>query len=263
MSRRPWVPAAVLSVAACVATAGLVPVGSAGAATLDRLALNGRAPRTVEMNVTVATGGLSASGVIWLNAATDSFSAKLEVPLVSTSTEFDLRAVGHVIYLTSPNLSTASGPVWYTLRASWPRLGAYGHFLAKPDAAILTLLANARVSHQGHFTTYEATRSHVSLGTVGAAHRASPAGKLDVRLTTGAQGEFTSLRASLTSGAATTTVSMNVVSYNHPVTIVAPPRSRATTSAAPLLRQLFTSGVLGSFVLPGRWLQALSRAKLS
>ena len=178
------------------------------------------------------------------------------------SLRFDLRAVNKVIYLTSPNLATVAGPVWYTLRASWPALAAYAHFLVQPRAAILRLLANVRVTHHGTSTTYESRRTRVALGAVGATGRPST-GAIDVRLTTGAQGEFTGLWASLTSGAATTTVSMSVVSYNRPVSITAPVKGSATTPAGPLLKQLLSSGVLGSFVLPTRWLQLLSRAKLS
>ena len=265
MSRRPVMFVAVSTTAALAAVMTLVAVAPGGATTGDRLALKGRAPTTVELKVAVATGGLlSTSGLVWLNAATNTFSARLDVPLVTASTEFDLRAVNKVIYLTSPNLSTAAGPVWYTLRASWPALAAYAHFLAKPNAAILTLLANSRVTRHGSSTTYESRHTRVNLGAVGATgHGPSSTGTIDVRLTTGAQGEFTGLWTSLTSGAATTTVSVNVVSYNQPVSITMPAKGSATTPAGPLLKQLLSSGALGSFVLPTRWLQLLSRAKLS
>ncbi len=263
--RRVSVSVSMLAVVVTTALTMGVAVTPGAATTGDRLALAGRAPTTVELDVAVKTGGLlSTSGVLWLNAATNTFSARLDVPLVTSSTEFDLRAVNKVIYLTSPNLSDASGPVWYTLHASWPALSAYAHFLAKPNAAILRLLANTRVSHRGTSTTYESRRTHVALGSVGAASRApSSSGTIDVRVTTGAQGEFTGLWASLASGAATTTVSINVVAYNRPVSISAPPRARATTPAGPLLHQLLSSGALGSFVLPTRWLELLSGAKLS
>ena len=264
MSRR--LSLLVVSIAALtVASTSVVAVSPGAASARDPLGLGGRAPSTVALKVSVTTGGLlSTSGEVWLDAATNSFSAKLEVPLVTSSTEFDVRAVNKEIYLTSPNLANASGPVWYTLGATWPALANYAHVLARPNAAILTLLANARITRHGGSTTYESTRSGVSLGRVGASSRTpSSAGALDVRLTTGPQGEFTGLRASLTSGAATTVVSISVVSYNRPLSISAPPRSRATSPAGPLLRQLLTSGALGSFVLPTSWVRFLSRAKLS
>ena len=263
MSRR---AALLVSVAAfTVAATSVVGVSPGVASTRDPLGLGGRAPSTVALKVSVTTGGLlSTSGEIWLDAATNSFSAKLEVPLVTSTTEFDVRAVHKMIYLTSPNLANASGPVWYTLGATWPVLANYAHFLARPNAAILTLLANARITHHGGSTTYESTRSGVSLGRVGASGRTpSSTGKLDVRLTTGPQGEFTGLWASLTAGAATTVTSISVASYNRPVRISAPPRSRATSPAGPLLRQLLSSGALGSFVLPSSWVRFLGRAKLS
>jgi hypothetical protein len=254
----------LLAVAVAVTAASVVVATSGTAATSDPLALHGRSPRSVAMNVSIATGGLvGASGVVWLNAATNAFAAKLEVPLLTSSTEFDVRAINGVIYLTSPNLANATGPVWYTLRATWPSLAHYAHYLLKPNPALLSLLANARITHHGGASTYEITRSHVSLGTLGARRTGGGArGKLDVRVTTGPQGEFTGLRAVLTTSTATTTVSFNVVSFNLAHTITAPPPARAATSAAPLLQQLFTSGALGSFVLPTSWLQLLGRAKL-
>ena len=263
MSRRTALLASIAALT--VAATSVVAVSPGAASTRDPLGLGGRAPSTVALKLSVTTGGLlSTSGEVWLDAATDSFSAKLEVPLVTSSTEFDVRAVHKVIYLTSPNLANASGPVWYTLGATWPVLADYAHFLARPNASILRLLANARVTRHGGSTTYESTRAGVSLGRIGNS-RSTPtsAGKLDVRLTTGPQGEFTGLWASLTSGAATTVVSISVASYNRPVSITAPPRSRATSPAGPLLRQLLSSGALGSFVLPTSWVRFLGRAKLS
>jgi hypothetical protein len=256
---------ALILAAVLIATGVVYATTGPATTTSDPLVLDGHAPRTVELNVAIATGGLlSTSGNLWLDAATSSLSAKLEVPLVSTSTEFDVRAIHNIVYLTSPNLADASGRVWYILHATWPSITRFARYVVKPNAAFLTLLANARITRRGFATTYELTRSHVSLGTF-ATKKASPAatGSLDVRLTTGAQGEFTGLWAALHSGAATTTVTLNVVAYNRPVTIVAPPRSRATTPATPLLQQLLSGGALGSLVLPSQLLQLLSRAKLS
>lgn len=254
-----------LLLAGVVTAASVVAVSAGTAATSHSLVLHGRSPRSVVLNVSIATGGLvGASGEVWLSAATNAFAAKLEVPLLTSSTEFDVRAINNVVYLTSPNLANATGLVWYTLHATWPSLSRYAHYLVKPNAAFLTLLANARITRHGRATTYEITRSNVSLGTMGSKQTVgSTRGKLDVRVTTGAQGEFTGLWAALTTGTATTTVSFSVVSYNRAPAVTAPPRARATNRAAPLLTQLFTSGVLGSFVLPTSWLQLLSRAKLS
>jgi hypothetical protein len=263
---RPLVALGALILAVALIVAGVVYASSGPTTpTSDPLVLNGHAPRTAELIMSVATGGLlSVSGTLWIDAATSSLSAKLEVPLVSSSTEFDVRAVHNELYLTSPNLADASGPVWYVLHATWPSITRFAKDVVDPNATLLTLLANARTMHHGFDTTYELTRSHVSLGTFGD-KKASPAatGNLKVRVTTGAQGEFTGIWASLQSGGATTTVSMDVVSYNRSVTIVAPPRSRATTPAGPLLQQLLSSGALGSLVLPSQLLQLLSRAKLS
>ena len=267
MSRnRPLVALGALVLAVALIVTGIVyAVAGPSTPTTDPLVLNGHAPQTVEFHLAIATGGrLSTSGTVWIDAAASSLSAKLEVPLVSTSTEFDVRALDKEVYLTSPNLANASGPVWYVLHASFPSVTRFASYVVRPNAALLSLLANARITHDGYSTTYELTRAHVSLGTFGSAKSApAGAGSLDVRLTTGAQGEFTGLWAALHSGSATTTVTLDVVAYNQPVVIVAPPASHATTPAGPLLQQLLTSGALGSLVLPSQVLQLLSRAKLS
>jgi hypothetical protein len=217
------------------------------------------------LGVNLSTGGsFQTSGTITINAATSSLSAVLQVPVVTADTTFYVRAVKDRVYLTSPNLADASGPVWYTLAAKWPPLSGLAHYLVKPNAAVLTLLANARVVHHGHETTYELHRTNVALGALRSSGRTISAnGTLDVRLTTGRQGEFTELWIATSTKTSTTTVDLRVLSYNQTAIIVVPPKSRSTTSASPLLQQLLSSGALGSLVLPSQVLQALSRAKLS
>ena len=115
-----------------------------------------------------------------------------------------------------------------------------------------------RDSH-GYSTIYEMNRTNVSLGTFSPqAKSATVPGKLHLILTTGQQGEVTNLWARLSSGADSTIVSLRVLAYNPRVEITAPPPSRATTPAGPLLGQLIKSGVLGSLVLPTQLLQSLS-----
>ena len=230
----------------------------------DPLVLNGHTPRGVQLAFSLSTGGsLRTSGTIWLNVATSALKATLSVPVLTAATEFDARELGNTLYLTSPNLADATGPVWYVEHLQWPSLSALGPILLKPNSALLTLLANARITHRGFSTTYEMNRTNVSLGTF-SPKATSPTlqGKLDLILTTGQQGEFTSLWARLTSRTDTTTVYLNVLAYNPRVSITAPSASRATAPAGPLLNQLVKSGALGSLVLPTQLLQLLSHAKL-
>jgi hypothetical protein len=258
---------AVGSVLVAVVLATGIVYGTSGNAepAKDSLVLNGHAPRSMELGVTLSTGGsFRTSGTITINATTSSLSAVLQVPVVTADTTFYVRAVKDRVYLTSPNLADASGPVWYTLAAKWPPLAGLAHYLVKPNAAVLTLLANARVVHHGHETTYELHRTNVALGALRSSGRTISAnGTLDVRLTTGRQGEFTELWIATSTKTSTTTVDLRVLSYNQTAIIVVPPKSRSTTSASPLLQQLLSSGALGSLVLPSQVLQALSRAKLS
>lgn len=255
--------ALAIAVVVLVATVAYSSSGSS-APHRDPLVLNGRVPHGVELSLSLSTGGsLRTSGTVWLDTATSALRATLLIPVVTAATEFDVRAMGRRLYLTSPNLADATGPVWYVQSLQWPSLSALGRILLKPNVALLTLLANARITRRGYFTTYEMKRTNVSLGTFSAGAK-SPTlqGNLDLLLTTGQQGEFTDLWARLTSASATTIVSLRVLSYNPQVVITAPPASRATTPAGPLLSQLRKSGALGSLVLPTQLLQLFSHAKL-
>lgn len=232
------------------------------ASSRDAVVLHGRAPRTVELSLRVSTGGsLRTSGTVWIDARSNSLSAHLEVPMVTSDTSVEVRAVNQRLYITSPNLDGAAGPVWFTRKLNWPALQVVVSNLVHPSAALLSVLANARITHAGSFTTYEFHDSHLALGTVGRA--ISAAGRLRVRLTTGRHGEVTRAWVSLTSSSASTTVTLVPLSFGFPVAIVAPPASQHVTSASPLISQLFSTGVLGGLVLPEQWLRVLNAAKLS
>lgn len=254
-----------LLVAAAVTFVSVLTVNADTApSTKDPLVLNGHSPRTVELSINLSTGGsLRTSGTIGIDFASSSLRAQLEVPMLTAATAFSVRAINHRLYLTSPNLDNAAGPVWYTLGVKWPSITSLARYLVKPNVALLTLLANARITHSGYSTTYEFQESHVALGTLGKAKAAGATGHLSVRLSTGRQGEVTGAWASLVSPSATTTVSLRVLSYNHPLTITAPPSSQPTTSASPLISQLLSTGALGALILPAQWLHLFQRAKSS
>lgn len=251
---------------AAVLLVGAVVLASSGPSTprSDALVLDGHPPHSVELALTLSTGGsLRTSGTVWIDMATSALRATLLVPVVTADTAFEVRALGRRLYLTSPNLADSTGPVWYVQPLKWPSLTPLEKIVLRPNVAFLTLLANARITHDGQFTTYRLTRSNVSLGTLSPkATSASMPGHLELTVTTGRQGEFTALWARLSSKSATTTVAVHVLSYNPVLSISAPPASRATSPAGPLLSQLLSSGALGSLVLPTQLLQLLSTAKV-
>jgi hypothetical protein len=265
-SKRRLVSLIALVLVASVLVASVL-YSSSGPSTprTDPLILNGRTPHSMELSLALSTGGsLRTSGILWIDAANSTLSATLQVPVLTADTEFDVRALGHRLYFTSPNLANATGPVWYVQPLQLPKLSALGHLFLQPSVALLTLLANARIIHHGFFTTYEMNRSNVSLGTFSPKVKSAKVqGNLDLTITTGRQGEFTALWARLTSTSDTTIVSLHVLSFNPRVSIIAPPASHATTPAGPLLSALLKSGALGSLVLPTQLLQLLSHAKLS
>jgi hypothetical protein len=230
----------------------------------DLLALHGRPPHSVELAVTLRTGSsLQATGTLTINALTSAVSGRLEIPITTAPTTIDVRALKDRLYLTSPNLADATGPVWYSEHVSFPALGGFAHYLVRPDAAILTLLAGATPSHHDGTTTYRFERRHVTLGRLGATHSTALTGELDVRLTLGRQGEVTDVWLSVNSTTQRTSLDLRVLSYNQPAAVAAPPASRSTRSASPLLKELFTSGALGSVVVPATLLHGVSATKVS
>jgi hypothetical protein len=239
--------------------------GTSGVGGVDPLVLNGRAPHSVELRVSLSTGtSFTTSGTVTINTSANALGARLLVPVLTADTEVDVRATGGHVYLTSPNLADASGPVWYTLATHWPSFAGLSKFLLRPNPSTLTLLANAKIVHAGYATTYEFKRSNVALGSLTSTHSPkSLKGTLELHLTTGAQGEFTSLRAIITSASATTTVRLGVVSYNHSVSITPPPATRARSSASPLISQILSSGALGSLYVPAQLLTLIRGAKVS
>ncbi len=261
MKRRPLLVCLVAVVVVSMVVVALGATASHPPARVDPAPLDGRTPRSIELAATLSTGGsLSASGTIWIDTLSSALSAELEVPIVTAPTAFSVRAIDGRLYVTSPNLADASGPQWYTLALSWPSITRLAHALVRPDPALLGLLAHTRVTHAGAFSTYEGSRANVSLNTFGSSS-ASGRGTLELRLTTGRQGEFTGLWVRFTSGANTTTVDLQVLSYNRPHVIVAPPASRATQSASPLLSELVKSGELGSLVVPAALLKLAERTR--
>jgi hypothetical protein len=239
--------------------------GTSGVGRVDPLVLNGRAPHSVELRVSLSTGAsFTTSGTVAIDTSANALGARLLVPVLTADTEVDVRATGGHVYLTSPNLADASGPVWYTLATRWPSFAGLSKFLLRPNSSTLTLLANASIAHAGYVTTYEFNRSNVALGSLTSSHSPSNLkGTLEIRLTTGAQGEFTSLRVVIISASATTTVQLDVVSYNHSVSIAPPPLARARASASPLISQILSSGALGSLFVPTQLLTLIRGAKVS
>lgn len=263
--RRRLFPIAALTIVAVLLAIFVTSFKGPASPRTDPLALRGRAPQRVELSLSVASSGsLRGSGTIWLDLKSRSLRATLEVPVVTANTEIDVRALGQSLFLTSPNLADARGPVWYVQPFRLPQLSALAPILLKPDVALLTLLANARISHDGVYTTYESKRSSIPLSALSATAKTGRLpGNVDLTLTTGRSGEFVALSARFTSATNTTSVGLHVLSYHPRETITSPPPSRATTPAGPLLHQFLTSGALGSLVLPTQLLQLFDRPKLS
>ncbi len=254
---------AALVVALVVLLAALTWANSGTTSRGDPLVLHGHAPASVEFTLTVSTTGLRrTSGTVWLDLVTGALRATLAVPVLTAATEIDVREVGDRLFLTSPNLADAAGPVWYVQPVRWPSVRGLAPIVVAPRRALATLLAHATIARHGDVTTYEVRRRPVRLASVTAPGAPTSAGTLDVVVTAGAHGELTALWARMTSKSDATTVSLQVLSYHPSLVVSAPPPARATVPAGPLLGQLATSRVLGTLVLPATLIALVTPSKL-
>lgn len=217
--------------------------------TKDHLALNGYPPKSANLAVTVSTGqSYSLSADVNVNFVTNSISATLNFPLVLSVAAVDVRLVHDHIYASSA--STSSGG-WIALPYMVRSLFGFSLELTKPDIALISGFGQEVITRANDSTTYTYTRSNVAVSNIlSTSKKAVGLGTLVWSITTGTQGEVTSSSATVSSNFSTTKISAVVVSYNQPAHIVAPPASEVHRVSKALLRQIFTSSLLKSIMLP-------------
>jgi hypothetical protein len=236
------------------------PAGSAK----DPLVLNGYPPKTAVLAIKISTGEpYSVDATVDVNFAKNSLQAQLIVPVAISAASFNLRFVGGQLYIGSSNLSAIFGEPWLATSIKLPSLFGLSLEMTKPDISLISGFNNETVTKNGYLTTYSYQRDNVILGTTSSSPIKMPAKTdLAVSITVGSQGELTAASASVRSKTSDVTISLNVLSYNAPEPIAAPPASQVKQESLKLLTKLVgetpLKGLLGELNLSN-----LGKAQLS
>jgi len=212
----------------------------------DPLALHGYPPKTADVALSLQSGsGAGLTAQLQVDFAKGRVEAHVQFPIIFTAVNEELRLVGGHLYVRGA--SVARGP-WLGVPLKSPNFFGVSLEMIKPDIALITGL-NKTVQHSGYETIYTFSRQAVALNVLGAKGR-STLGSLRWTIITGASGEVVSSSLELTSHQRTTTLSLNVLSYNQPVHVSAP----AAKDVHALTKGFFTrimKSVSGSgFMLP-------------
>lgn len=218
----------------------------------DPLALNGYSPKSADFAVVISTGqSYSVQANVNVNFVTNRVEANLQIPLVFSGVNADLRLVNGYLYASSPNLSSVIGAPWLASKMALPSLFGYSLELVKPDIALITGFSRETITKNGYYTTYDFTRDNVAVTRWGAKKGTlASVGSLNWSITTGRQGEATASTLTISTKDSETMISATVLSYNQPARIEAPPSSEVKVESAGYLSKLLRSIPITSLLLP-------------
>ena len=192
------------------------------------------------------------------NFTTDDVEAVIDLPAELSASSVEARLVDKNLYIRSADVSSGT---W--LQTTTPGLSLFGLSLemTKPDIYLLTGF-DKTVTHNGQTTTYDLVRSNVPVTNPFAHARHEHLGTINWSITVGSQGEVTQSTVNVSTASSSTTVSVQVLSYNAPAHISAPPASDVKTMSPAVLHEFFSSLGSLSFVLPSN-ITSLGQAQLS
>jgi hypothetical protein len=233
-------------------------------ASKDPLALNGYPPKTADVEMKISSGEpYSVDANIDVNFRQNTAQAQLLVPLGFSAAQFNVRMVGGDIYLGSQNLSSIYSRSWIATKL--PSLPLFGLSLemTKPDVSLISGFSNETVTKNGYLTTYDFSRHNVILATPSASPVKMPSAlSINASITVGSQGELAAASVSETSKTSTLTLSLNVLSYNQPVHVTAPPAGDVKQVKLSLLKGLLNETPLKG-LLSGNILGSLGQVQLN
>jgi hypothetical protein len=224
-------PVTLIAVALALTLTGVIYAATdsnpAGIAK-DPLALNGYPPKTADFELKISTGqAYSLNANVDINFKKNSARAQLLVPLLFSDTSINVRLVKGHLFLGSSNLSSVFGAGWISTSVKTPSLFGLSLELTKPDVSLIRGFNKMTVTKNGYLTTYRYERDNVILSLPSSSPVKMPSGTTFVAtITVGSQGELTAATVSETSKTSTLTASLNVLSYNQPLHVSAPPSSQ-------------------------------------
>jgi hypothetical protein len=238
-------PVTLIAVALALALTGVIYAATdsnPAGIPKDPLALNGYPPKTADFELKVSTGAAySLNANVDVNFAKNSAQAQLLVPLVFSATSINLRLINGQLYVGSSNLSSIFGAGWISTSVKTPSLFGLSLELTKPDIALISGFSKKTVTKSGYLTTYHYQRDNVILSLPSSSPVKMPSGAtIDVNITVGSQGELTAATVSETSKTSKVLISLNVLSYNQPVHISAPPSNDVKKVNISILQKLLS-----------------------
>lgn len=270
MNTRRILAIAVTTLALTGTVTGVVLAASDTPRVVDLTALGENAPRSAAMTFTIENGDgttINGAATMDMRADKDAIDGYIEFPVVIAKAHINLRVVDGTLYVGSPMLRSALGASWLSSDVGAMDLAGLALEMANPEFALLTQGLGVRpvVTQDGDHTIRTYTTD--ALGSL------SLGGGAEVTITTGPQGQVLDVvirvlpsklaafdsptdTTSQETANATMTITMHMVSYNQPVSIVAPKKSdvKPMTSDAlnglaggnPLLKDLLGGGALSA-----------------
>ena len=218
----------------------------------DSLALNGYPPRSAQLHVVISTGQLyNVTADVNVNFVTNAVEAQVQIPLLFSATNLDLRLVNGQLYAGSGNFSSIIGSPWVALPLKEPSLYGLSLEMTKPDLGLITGFPSVTVTGSGLDKTYLYHRDNVTITAPSGLPLTLPTrAAIDFSITLGAQGEMTATSFVVTSKTSTASISVTVLSYNQPAHIAAPNVKDVKQLTAGGLRKLFGSSSVTKLLSP-------------
>jgi hypothetical protein len=216
----------------------------------DSLALNGDPPRSASVLVTVSNGqSYDVSATINVNFDTSRAEALMQFPLLFTQTSVEFRLIGDHVYAEAADISSGK---WLAINEKPPSFFGIALELTQPgpDLNLIKGFDHVTTTVSGYATTWDFSSSEVALTNVLRSPRKTVLGSLDVTVTTGVSGEVTGATMTARSKHDMSKITLQVLSYNKPTTVVAPAASDVSSLKVGSLRQLFSSTSIATLLLP-------------
>ncbi|HVB71563.1 MAG TPA: hypothetical protein VND83_08695 [Acidimicrobiales bacterium] len=259
--------AALAAVALALTVTGVVLAvtdPNAGGNQRDPLALNGYPPRTAQLHVVISTGqAYNVTADVNVDFVHNTVGADLQIPLLFSATNIELRLVARHLYVASPNLGAVIGSNWLSTKVSIPSLYGLSLEMTRPDVGLISGFPQMNVTHSGYLTTYRFHRDNVAIATPSGLPFKVPAhSAIDFSITLGKQGELAATSFKVTSKHSTAWVIVTVTSYNAPTHIIKPPAKDVTALNSTQIGRIFGSTSIGNLFNP-KAITSLGQIRLS
>jgi hypothetical protein len=217
----------------------------------DPLVLNGYPPKSADILVNISTGqSYSVQANVTFNFVSNRVEATVQVPLVFSGVNADVRMVNNHLYASSANLTSVIGANWLSTKLSLPALYGYSLELVKPDIALIAGFGHESITKSGYSTTFVFSRDNVAVSALGAKGKLPSVGSIVWSITTGRQGEVSASTITISNKSSMTKISATVLSYNKPAHIDAPPASDVKPVSSSFLTKLLGSTPITQLLMP-------------